>query len=65
MMDPDVHLFDHLIAGVPTGFQQDIPLSMFPDSCGSNRQLPHPPSVHQTNWKTARELVQAEVMQVG
>ncbi len=60
-MDPDVHLFDHLIAGVPTGFQQDIPLSMFPDSCGSNRQLPHPPSVHQTNWKTARELVQAEV----
>ena len=27
MMDPDIHLFDYLIAGVLTGFQNDIPLS--------------------------------------
>ena len=69
MMDPDVHLFDHLIAGVPTGFQQDIPISnCFPILTDPIDNSHIHLSVHQTNWKSAednldiaRELVQAEV----
>ena len=69
MMDRDVHLFDHLIAGVPTGFQQDIPISnCFPILTDPIDNSHIHLSVHQTNWKSAednidiaRELVQAEV----
>ena len=69
MMDPDVHLFDYLIAGVPTGFQQDIPISnCFPILTDPIDNSHIHLSVHQTNWKSAednldiaRELVQAEV----
>ena len=69
MMDPDIHLFDHLIAGVPTGFQNDIPLSnCFPILTDPVDNSHIHLSVHQTNWKSAednieiaRDLVQAEV----
>ena len=68
-MDPDIHLFDHLIAGVPTGFQNDIPLSnCFPILTDPVDNSYIHLSVHQTNWKSAednidiaRDLVQAEV----
>ncbi len=69
VMDPDVHLFDHLVAGVPTRFQQDIPLSnCFPILTDPVDNSHIHLSVHQTNWKSAednidiaRDLVQAEV----
>ena len=69
MMDPDIHLFDHLIAGVPTGFQNDIPISnCFPILRDPIDTSHIHLSVHQTNWKSAednieiaRDLVQAEV----
>ena len=69
MADPDIHLFDHLVAGVPTGFQNDIPLSncflVVTDPVdNSHVHL----SVHQTNRKftednieIVRELVQDEI----
>ena len=69
MMDPRVHIFDHLIAGVPTGFQNDIPLSnCFPTLTDPVDNSHIHLSVHPTNWKSAednidiaRDLVQAEV----
>ena len=69
MIGPDIHLFEHLIAGVPTGFQNDIAVSIcFPiiidEVDTSHMQL----SIHHTNWKSAEdnieialELVQTEI----
>ena len=68
MADPDASLFPALIAGVGTGFQNDIPLSnCFPINEASDSDGP-PLSAHLTNWQSAeddvgltRELVQQEI----
>ena len=70
MLDADVNLFECLIKGVSTGFQNDIP----PSNCfGRNDRpaLPETPlSVHLANWQSAeidmeatRNLVQEEINQ--
>ena len=70
MLDVDVNLFDCLIKGVSTGFQNDIP----PSNCfGRNDRpaLPETPlSIHLANWQSAkidmevtRNLVQEEINQ--
>ena len=66
--DPDVNLCDNLIAGVPTGYHNDIPIShCFPTSLDDDS--PHDPlSVHLASWQSALDdptitssLVQEEI----
>ena len=69
MQDPDVHLFDSLLQGVPTGFLDDIP----PSNVFAKKRCDAPAektelSVHLSNWHSAEsnpiiveELVEAEI----
>ena len=70
MSDPDIDLFPSLIAGVSTGFSNDIsPSHIFGDN--DRPKLPETPlSVHLANWQSAevepditRRLVQEELDQ--
>ena len=68
--DPDVELFQHLIDGVPTGFQHNIPPSHCFETTSATSEDPPPLSVHFDGWKSAHddpavttELVQEELRQ--
>ena len=70
MLDADVTLFDCLLQGLSTGFQNDVPSS---HCFGPNDRPPLPEtplSVHLANWQSAeidravtRDLVQEEINQ--
>ena len=56
MGDPDVHLFPSLIAGVSTGYQEDIPPShVFAQKIEVQEPAAADLSIHLTNWKTAED----------
>ena len=66
--DADTTLCDHLIAGVPTGYHNDIPIShCFPTT--TEDDAPHDPlSIHLASWQSALDdpaitssLVQEEI----
>jgi hypothetical protein len=69
--DEDTGLFDSLIAGVPTGFNDDIPPSnCFATKTEDDNLGRQPLSIHMDNWRSSSdrpeltdELVQAEVNQ--
>ena len=68
--DPDVELLQHLIDGVPTGFQRNIPPSHCFEGTIATSDDPPPLSVHFDGWKSAHddpevttELVQEELRQ--
>ena len=67
--DPDIELFQHLIDGVPTGFQRNIPPHCF-EGITTTTDDPPPLSVHFDGWKSAHDdpgvttaLVQEELRQ--
>ena len=68
MLDPDDKLFTHLMNGVPTGFDRDIPGSnCFAPVADDDTDAP-PLSIHFDSWKSAHEdpdvtsrLVQDEI----
>ena len=56
MEDPDAHLFSELIAGVSTGYQEDIkPSNEFASKVETQEPAPSDLSIHLTNWKTAED----------
>ena len=69
--DEDNGLFDSLIEGIPTGFQDDIPPSnCFAKKTDDDSLGRQPLSIHMDNWRSSSDrpeltdgLVQAEVNQ--
>jgi hypothetical protein len=56
MKDPDVHLFQELIAGVSTGYNDDIrPSHVFAPKPDKEDAAAPDLSVHLTNWKNAED----------
>ena len=56
MKDPDVHLFQELIAGVSTGYNDDIrPSQVFAPKPDKEDTVAPDLSVHLTNWKSAED----------
>ena len=56
MHDPDVHLFQDLIAGVSTGYNDDIrPSHVFAPKLDKEELTAPDLSIHLTNWKSAED----------
>lgn len=72
MQGPDIHLFPSLLAGVPTGFNHDIPPShVFTAKHDAPSLLQQSLSQHFLNWKSAEDnpditnsLLQEEIQQI-
>ena len=70
LQDPDTSLFDNLIAGVPTGFEKDIPRSYCFPVHDKPVAADVPLTAHLSNWTSAendlpltRQLVEEEISQ--